>query len=107
MLSQAADTQIFAHAGNYTGRRVCPIPPLVTAEEVADGILACARDPKREVTFGRAGRFVEAFHTAAPALYVKLLPPFFERGTFGAEPRPPSPGNLYRTSEPYAQVDGG
>jgi NAD(P)-dependent dehydrogenase (short-subunit alcohol dehydrogenase family) len=67
MLPQAADTPIFAHAGNYTGRQVCPIPPLVTAEEVADGILACVRDPKREVTFGRAGRLVGVFHTAAPA----------------------------------------
>jgi NAD(P)-dependent dehydrogenase (short-subunit alcohol dehydrogenase family) len=107
MLPQAADTPIFAHAGNYTGREVCPIPPLVTAEQVADGILACARDPKREVTFGRAGRLVEAFHMLAPGLYLKLLPPFFERGTFGTEPRPPSPGNLYDPSEPYAQVDGG
>jgi hypothetical protein len=71
------------------------------------GILACAREPKREVTFGRAGRIVEAFHMVAPALYLKLLPPFFERGTFGAEPRPPSPGNLYDPSEPYARVDGG
>jgi NAD(P)-dependent dehydrogenase (short-subunit alcohol dehydrogenase family) len=107
MLPQAADTPIFAHAGNYTGRQVCPIPPLVTAEEVADGILACVRDPKREVTFGRAGRLVGVFHMVAPGLYLKLLPPFFERGTFGAKPRPPSPGNLYNPSEPYAQVDGG
>jgi short-subunit dehydrogenase len=107
MLPQAADTPIFAHAGNYTGRQVCPIPPLVTAEEVADGILACARDPKREVTFGRAGRLVAVFHMVAPGLYLKLLPRFFERGTFGAKPRPPSPGNLYNPSEPYAQVDGG
>jgi NAD(P)-dependent dehydrogenase (short-subunit alcohol dehydrogenase family) len=47
MLPQAADTPIFRHAGNYTGRQVCPMP------------------------------------------------------------RPPSPGNLYDPSEPYAQVDGG
>jgi NAD(P)-dependent dehydrogenase (short-subunit alcohol dehydrogenase family) len=56
MLPQAADTPIFAHAGNYTGRQVCPIPPLVTAKAVAGGILAWAREPKRDVTFGRAGR---------------------------------------------------
>jgi short-subunit dehydrogenase len=107
MLPQAADTPIFRHAGNYTGRQVCPIPPLVTAEAVAEGILACARNPKREVTFGRAGRLVEAVHLVAPALYLKLLPPFFERGTFGGESRPPSHGNLYSPSEPYAQVEGG
>jgi NAD(P)-dependent dehydrogenase (short-subunit alcohol dehydrogenase family) len=107
MLPQAADTPIFRHAGNYTGRQVCPIPPLVTPEEVADGILACARDPKREVTIGRAGRLVAAFHMVAPGLYLRLLPRFFERGTFGTRPRPPSPGNLYDPSEPYAQVDGG
>jgi NAD(P)-dependent dehydrogenase (short-subunit alcohol dehydrogenase family) len=107
MLPQAADTPIFAHAGNYTGQQVCPIPPLVTAENVADGILDCARNPKREVTFGRAGRLIETFHTLAPGLYLKLLPSFFERGTFGTESRPPSPGNLYHPSAPYADVDGG
>jgi NAD(P)-dependent dehydrogenase (short-subunit alcohol dehydrogenase family) len=107
MLPQAADTPIFRHAGNYTGRQLCPIPPLVTAEEVADGILACARDPKREVTFGRAGRLVATFHMVAPGLYHRLLPRFFERATFATKPRPPSPGNLYKPSEPYAQVDGG
>jgi hypothetical protein len=69
--------------------------------------VACARDPKREVTFGRAGRLVEAFHMVAPGLYLNLLPPFFERGTFGDKPRPRSPGTLYDPSEPYAQVDGG
>jgi hypothetical protein len=83
------------------------IPPLVTAEQVADGILACARDPKREVTFGTRRTLRRGIPHGGPGAVRKLLPPFFERGTFGAEPRPPSPGNLYRTSEPYAQVDGG
>ena len=67
MLPQAADTPIFEHAGNYAGRDLRPIPPLVTAEQVAAGILACARDPKREVTFGRSGQLVEVVHVAAPA----------------------------------------
>jgi short-subunit dehydrogenase len=84
MLPQAADTPIFRHAGNYTGRQVCPIPPLVTAEAVAEGILACARNPKREVTFGRAGRLVEAVHLVAPALYLRLLPPFSSAGRSAA-----------------------
>jgi short-subunit dehydrogenase len=107
MMPQAADTPIFRHAGNYAGRAVHPIPPLVSAEEVAEGILACARNPKREVTFGRAGQLVELFHMAAPGLYNRLLPRFFDWATFGREPRPHSPGNLFAPAEPFGRVEGG
>jgi hypothetical protein len=107
MLPQAADTPIFRHAGNYTGHEVCPIPPLVTPEAVAEGIVACARNPKREVIFGRSGQFVSALQLVAPGLYESLLPRFFEWGTFGRGRREQSPGNLFRPSEPFARVDGG
>jgi short-subunit dehydrogenase len=107
MLPQAADTPVFEHAANYSGKEVRPIPPLVTADEVAEGILRCARNPKAEVTFGRAGRLVEMFHLLLPSLYSRLLPRFFERGSFGKEARPHSPGNLFEPTEPSGQVSGG
>ncbi|HEU4461399.1 MAG TPA: SDR family NAD(P)-dependent oxidoreductase, partial [Solirubrobacterales bacterium] len=53
MAPQAVDTPIFDHAGNYTGRRVRPIPPVLDPEEVARGIELCAENPKREVNYGR------------------------------------------------------
>jgi len=53
MLPQAVDTPIFANSGNYSGPRPRPIPPMLTAEEVAHGIIICAQSPKREVTQAR------------------------------------------------------
>ncbi len=76
--------------GQLHGREVRPIPPLVTAEQVAVGILACARKSKREVTFGRAGQLAEAFHQISPGLYNRVLPPFFDRATFASQRRPHS-----------------
>jgi hypothetical protein len=86
---------------------LCPIPPLVTADDVAKGILVCAREPKPEVTFGRSGQLVEAVHVLTPGLYDRFLPRFFEWGTFGREPRPDTPGHLFEPTEPFGRIDGG
>ena len=57
---EAVETSIFARAANFFGPRPRPIPPLLTsAEEVAEGMLRCARDPKREVTYRYLSRGVE------------------------------------------------
>jgi NAD(P)-dependent dehydrogenase (short-subunit alcohol dehydrogenase family) len=106
VMPQAVDTPIFEHAGNYTGRQVRPIPPILDPEEVAAGIEACAEDPKRTVSYGRAGRALEMLHAAAPPLYRRLANPSFVRGTWGRLPADPADGNVLGSTEPH-QVDGG
>jgi hypothetical protein len=69
-----------AHAANYSGRPVRPVPPVVDPEEVARGIVQCARSPKREVTYKRTGRVLELLHSLAPGIYGRFLPPAFEAG---------------------------
>jgi hypothetical protein len=66
-----------------------------SAEEVANRILRCARDPRREVTEGRAGQVIEMLHALAPALYGRTLPFFFERAVFTSEPVEMGPGNVF------------
>jgi NAD(P)-dependent dehydrogenase (short-subunit alcohol dehydrogenase family) len=107
MLPQAVDTPIFARAANYAGRAVRPVPPVVPADEIAAGIVACARTPKREVTYGRAGRFLELVQTAAPGLHGRLLPPAFEAGNYGSEPAPPTTGAVLHPVAASEGVDGG
>jgi short-subunit dehydrogenase len=94
ILPEAVDTPIFAHAGNYTGRRVRPIPPMVEASQVARGIVACAESPKREVTFGRVGRSLEILYALLPRLYCRIAPPMFSRGSLAPEPADARPGNV-------------
>lgn len=80
LMPQAVDTPIFEHAGNYTGRQVRPIPPVLDPDVVAAGIEACAEDPKLQVSYGLLGRALELLHAAAP-LYRRLAHPAFVDGT--------------------------
>jgi NAD(P)-dependent dehydrogenase (short-subunit alcohol dehydrogenase family) len=106
MVPQAVDTPIFEHAGNYTGRQVRPIPPVLDVEEVARGIEACAENPKREVNYGQAGRALEVLHATAPPLYRRLAHGAFVRGSFGSVPAAPAPGNVLESRGPHAAEGG-
>ena len=84
------DTPVAEHAPNHVGGRAL-IPPVVYDPElVADAILACAVEPRREVTVGGVGRaqvlfaqhFKGLFETLAPGLVPFLSDPE------GRQPRP-------------------
>jgi short-subunit dehydrogenase len=106
MVPQAVDTPIFEHAGNYTGRQVRPIPPVLDAEEVAKGIELCAENPKREVNYGQSGRALEILHAMAPPLYRRLAHRAFLRGTLGTVPAAPAAGNVLESRGPHAVAGG-
>jgi short-subunit dehydrogenase len=106
IVPQAVDTPIFEHAGNYTGRQVRPIPPVLDVEGVARGIELCAENPKREVNYGQAGRALEILYAVAPPLSRRLTHRAFVRGTRGTVPADPAPGNVLRSRGPHA-VEGG
>jgi NAD(P)-dependent dehydrogenase (short-subunit alcohol dehydrogenase family) len=107
ILPQAVDTPIFAHAANYSGRAVRPVPPMLDPHEVARGIVRCARSPKREVTYKRAGRALELLHSFAPGLYGRMLPAAFEAGNYGRRPIAPTPGQVLAPGPGLRAVDGG
>jgi NAD(P)-dependent dehydrogenase (short-subunit alcohol dehydrogenase family) len=106
LMPQAVDTPIFEHAGDYTGRQVRPIPPVLDAEKVAAGIEACAEDPKLQVSYGLLGRALELLHVAAPPLYRRVAHPAFVRGTRGQLRADPATGNVLGSSAPH-RIDGG
>jgi NAD(P)-dependent dehydrogenase (short-subunit alcohol dehydrogenase family) len=94
ILPQSVNTPVFRQSGNYYGRAARAVPPVSSAEEVADRILRCARDPRREVTEGRAGQLIEILHALAPGLYGKTLPYFFEWAMFAPEAVEPGTGTV-------------
>jgi NAD(P)-dependent dehydrogenase (short-subunit alcohol dehydrogenase family) len=106
MAPQAVDTPIFEHGGNYTGRQVRPIPPVLDVEAVARGIELCAENPKREVNYGRSGRVLKALHGATPALYRRLAHGAFVRGTRGDVGAAPAPGNVLEDRGPHVAEGG-
>jgi NAD(P)-dependent dehydrogenase (short-subunit alcohol dehydrogenase family) len=103
---QAVDTPIFDHAANYSGHRVRAIPPVLSPDEVAAGIEACAESPKIEVNYGRAGRGLEILYALAPPLYRRLAHRAFLRGTLGATAAEPTSGNVLSPTGPHA-IEGG
>jgi NAD(P)-dependent dehydrogenase (short-subunit alcohol dehydrogenase family) len=107
ILPQAVDTPIFARAANFAGRVVRPVPPVIDPYEVAEGIVRCARSPKREVTYKRMGRVLEQLHTLAPSLYERILPPAFEAGNYGRAPQPPTTGAVLAPTADDHAVGGG
>jgi hypothetical protein len=107
ILPQAVDTPIFARGANYAGRAVRPVPPMVDPHEVADGIVRCARSPKREVTYKRMGRALELLHSFAPGLYERLLPSAFEAGNYTGEHMPPTPGRVLEPGSDAGTIHGG
>jgi short-subunit dehydrogenase len=102
---QAVDTPIFDHGANYTGRRIRPVPPVLSPDEVAGGIEACAEQPKREVNYGRSGRLLEALNAIAPGLYRRLAHRAFVRGSLGMARADGSLGNVLAPTEPHT-VEG-
>jgi short-subunit dehydrogenase len=106
MVPQAVDTPIFEHAGNYTGRQVRPIPPVLDVEAVARGIELCAENPKRVVNYGQAGRALEILYAVAPSLYRRLAHRAFVKGTLGQVPASASAGNVLASRGPH-RTEGG
>ena len=65
---ESVDTPFFEHAANRVGRRVKPVPPVVTPEEVAEVIFDLASKPKDEVFVGAMGKVISGQMKVARAL---------------------------------------
>jgi short-subunit dehydrogenase len=98
---QAVDTPIFDHAANFSGHRIRAIPPVLTTDEVAAGIEACAENPKQEVNYGRSGRVLEILYALAPSLYRRLAHRAFVRGTMSPALVESTDGNVLAPAEPH------
>jgi NAD(P)-dependent dehydrogenase (short-subunit alcohol dehydrogenase family) len=94
ILPQAVDTPIFRHAANFSGREVRQLPLAREPEDIAERVVACAEDPKREVTDRRFGRMLEFGVAIAPAVWSRLAPRVFGRLALGRRPASNGYGNL-------------
>ena len=79
---------------------------MLSAEEVAAGIVDCAERPRREVTFGRAGRALEVLYSLSPALYRRFAHSAFVDGTIAPLPQGDAAGNVLRPTALHAVEAG-
>jgi NAD(P)-dependent dehydrogenase (short-subunit alcohol dehydrogenase family) len=66
VLPATADTPIFRHSANYTGREVTALPPVYPPEDVADVIVHAASFPRPEIVVGHIGRAFVWLHSRFP-----------------------------------------
>lgn len=101
------DTPLFQHAGNFTGRRVKPIPPVIDARRVADTIVSCAAKPRREAVVGASTRDVLGLARLVPGLVERAAARQVDEHHFADEPSGPWAGNLLEPLDGAASVSGG
>lgn len=108
ILPASIDTPIFAHAANYTGRQVRPIPPIYTAKRVARAIVRTARFPRREVVVGSAGRWLVSEVRFMPRTAETLMASHADRTQASSkELAGPTHGNLREPQPGPGSVTGG
>ena len=90
----AIDTPIGQHAANHLGGEAQVPPPVYDPQLVADAILACAEQPRRDITVGGAGRAQVLFAEHFPALFEKLAPAMIKMLT-KPDRKQPTPSNLF------------
>jgi NAD(P)-dependent dehydrogenase (short-subunit alcohol dehydrogenase family) len=98
VLPQAVDTPIFRRAANFSGRGVRCLPLSREPQDIAQRIVACAQDPKREITDRRFGRLLEVARTLSPPMWEKLSPTLFKRIALTPNSAPTTNGNLFQPS---------
>lgn len=67
VMPPAVDTPFFDNAGNYTGRKVQPLPPLYTPERVASALVSAVKRPRHEIPVGAAAKQLIRQHRMTPA----------------------------------------
>jgi short-subunit dehydrogenase len=106
VLPGSTDTPLFQHAGNYTGRALQPLKPIIEARRVADVIVATVRRPLRE-RFVDIARVLPLLMALAPAWIESYVGELVRKRQFRNEPAPPSAGNLFEPMTKGDNVSGG
>lgn len=94
LMPGSVDTPIFEHAGNYTGRSITPLRPIVDVERVARAMVSLVRRPRREAVVGRGARLLVLQRRLSPAVGEWLAGRQVTRRHFGSEPAPATPGTV-------------
>ncbi|MGH6646243.1 SDR family oxidoreductase [Aquabacterium sp.] len=100
------DTPGIAHAGNYTGRELKPIPPLSNPRRVARAMVKLAQQPRDAVTVGASARAIRLGHFLAPGLASKLMARGLEAYFRQASPVRKTAGNLFEAPSGIGSVHG-
>lgn len=107
VLPPTIDTPFFAHAPNFSGRKVRAMPPVYPPDKVARAIVGLASVPRSEVVVGGMGKTFVRLHRMAPRAIEAQMAVQVETAHLSRnESAPDTKGNLYDTSSPVGVTGG-
>lgn len=102
------DTPFFQHAANYMGRATKAMPPVYTAERVAETYVSLARRPKREVFVGNVARMMWLQFLLAPGLTERQMAVMADNlHLYKDKSAAPTSGNLFKPMPELSRISGG
>jgi NAD(P)-dependent dehydrogenase (short-subunit alcohol dehydrogenase family) len=107
LLPASIDTPMYRHAGNRTGLRIAPIPPVYAPEVAARRIVQLLEHPRPEAHAGGAGALLAWQWRVAPRALERILAAYVHRTALRGEPAAPSSGTLFAPGDDPAAVSDG
>jgi NAD(P)-dependent dehydrogenase (short-subunit alcohol dehydrogenase family) len=107
VLPSVIDTPFFEHAANFSHHKVRAMPPVYTAEKVAETVVGLVDRPRAEVVVGGAGKVATVLKPLLPWLGTRLAGRALNYGFLADEPKPPTPGALFEPMRDGMRVGGG
>ncbi len=108
VLPGGIDTPMFSHAGNHTGRKLRPPPPVSRPARVAERVVELLEHPRREAYVGLGSHTMTTQWKLTPGLSERALTWFGQRAQFvRGHSAPATTGNLFTPAAEQALVNGG
>lgn len=106
VLPATMDTPIYLNGVNRSGKSPLAIPPVYSAELVAEAIATLIARPKAEVVVGGAGKALVVVHRLFPRLVEPLFARYIKLFHFKDEDTAGTSGNLYDSSSHHKATGG-
>lgn len=101
------DTPGVLHAGNYTGKKLVPAPPVYDPQQLAKAVLQVAAHPQSTKYVGGISLLAKFAHSLLPETIVKITGMFMRRYFKAAVDMPLTDGNLFTTVNYAMSTHGG
>lgn len=106
VLPATIDTPIYQHAGNYTGHRVHPLPPVVSPHRVARAIVGLADRPRPTVVVGQLQRISIPVHALLPRIYDWCINPVMDLLALRGGTVPATDGTVFAPAPATDRITG-
>src|SRR3954471_751232 len=107
VLPSVIDPPFFEHAANFSHHKVRAAPPVYAPEKVAETVVGLVDHPQAEVVIGGFGKVASLLKPLLGGLGTRLTGRALNYGFLADEPKPETPGTLFRPMRDDMEVTGG